>query len=134
MPRRFLTGLPTISSAPYCDLRAGTRASVTETVRAAPGASVKRVELTLTPRSERRRLAATAPLRDWRHGRARTVTRSLRPVPLVIVAEPEAPERAVVSRIAGVTDRPPCAATAVGADGPSAEASCVVARPARTAA
>ena len=100
MPLRRRVGLPTTSSAPYCEPRDGTRLSVTLTVRCAPVASVNRVALTDTLPSLRARLAATSPLRACRHGRARTVIRSLRPVEFVIVTEPDAPRRAVVSRIA----------------------------------
>ena len=60
--------------------------------------------------------------------------RSLRPVELVIVTEPDAPRRAVVSKIEGVTASPPCAAVARGAEGASAKAICVAARPATAAA
>src|SRR5262245_45417214 len=135
MPRRRLVGLPTTSSAPYCDRREGTRFSLTLTTRWAPLESVKLDEPTATLRSRRERLAATSPLRAWRHGRVRTVMRSRRPVEFVIVTVPAAPRRAVVSRIEGVTCSPACcAAVARGADGASAKASCVAARPATAAA
>src|SRR5829696_1677586 len=108
MPLRLRVGRPTTSTVPYSESRDGTRVSVTLIVRRAPEASVKEESLTRTKRdSVRRRSAATAPLRLWRHGRAATATLSLRPDVLAISTVPAAPLRAVCSTTAGVIDRPP---------------------------
>ena len=80
------------------------------------------------------RFAATAPPRACRHGRGRTVTRSARAVVFVTVVDVDAPVLAVVSRIEGDTESPPCAAAARGAPAPSAAAICVAAAPAASAA
>src|SRR5687768_17528481 len=107
MPRRRLAGRPTTSRAPYREPLDGTRRIETLTVRREPAGMVKRDTLTRTPPSDPRRRAATEPLLDCRHGRVRTVTRSRRPEELLIVTARDAPRRAVVSRIEGVTESPP---------------------------
>ena len=109
MPLRRLAGLPRMSSAPYSERRAGTRRSRTVIVRDVPAVSVNFEALTRTSPSVRLRLAATTPLLDCRHGRARTVTRSLRVDEFVIVTLPLAPARAVASRRLGDTESPPAA-------------------------
>ena len=107
MPRRFLSGLPTTSSAPNSDPPDGTRPRLTRTVARFPGASEKRLVLTDTPASRRARFALTTPFFAWRQGRGVTLTLSVPAVVFLTVAVALAPAFAVTAIDAGETDTPP---------------------------
>src|SRR3954468_15863716 len=78
-------------------------------------ASAKLVSLNSIPDSVLRRLIVTAPLEDWTHGRAATVTSTRLELLLVMVSGGSiAPAAAVFSTRTGPTLRPPSAAAARG--------------------
>src|SRR6187549_1149201 len=93
------------------------------TARRPPAASVN--ERAITPNLDNNvlwRFGATAPLRDCVHGRGVTVIFSGRLELLTTTMDEESPRTAVRSMTAGVTERPPPAASAPTRDALSATA------------